>query len=238
MPGTSPPSQGGGVRNEGGTVNVVSTIIGYNTTIGAASTEIEFSGNVTTASHVLLTDNTGSNLAAANPDANGNLVGTATAPINPGLLPLANNGGPTLTLALQPNSPAINAGSNPDGLTTDQTGLTPRVLGGAIDIGAFEFSGNTPVAPASTGPVRETIMVQVVRVRGRRQLRVIDAVTGAQKFALYPFGKGFAGSFQVTMRDVDGDGIADVVVTARRHGKRITLAFSGHDGTALPGVSA
>ncbi len=31
------------------------------------------------------------------PDANGNLVGTPTAPIDPKLGPLANNGGPTQT---------------------------------------------------------------------------------------------------------------------------------------------
>ena len=58
---------------------------------------------------------------------------------DPLLAPLAFNGGPTQTHALKKGSPAINHGSNPDGLTTDQRG-TPfaRQLGSAVDIGAYE----------------------------------------------------------------------------------------------------
>jgi hypothetical protein len=55
------------------------------------------------------------------------------------LLPLAGNGGPTITHALQAGSPAINAGSNVRGLATDQRGDGyPRVTSYATDIGAFE----------------------------------------------------------------------------------------------------
>lgn len=57
--------------------------------------------------------------------------------VDPLLGPLADNGGPTLTMLLQPGSPAINAGSNPFSLTEDQRG-TQRVWGQAIDIGAVE----------------------------------------------------------------------------------------------------
>ena len=57
------------------------------------------------------------------------------------LEPLRNNGGSTETHALLPDSPAINAGdpnfSAPP--ETDQRGVT-RVLGGRIDIGAYEFN--------------------------------------------------------------------------------------------------
>ncbi len=56
---------------------------------------------------------------------------------DPLLGPLANNGGPTLTQALLPGSPAINAGIPVAGVTTDQRGA-PRPLSGATDIGAFE----------------------------------------------------------------------------------------------------
>ena len=54
--------------------------------------------------------------------------------------PLADNGGPTLTHALLTGSPAIDAGSNPANLATDQRGgtLRSRVSGAAADIGAFE----------------------------------------------------------------------------------------------------
>jgi hypothetical protein len=64
----------------------------------------------------------------------GNIYG-----IDPKLGPLANNGGPTETMALLEGSPAISGG-DPDtaGLpTTDQRGL-PRVVDGRVDIGAFE----------------------------------------------------------------------------------------------------
>ncbi|MDP4529303.1 InlB B-repeat-containing protein [Alkalimonas delamerensis] len=55
---------------------------------------------------------------------------------DPLLLPLADNGGPTLTMAFQAGSPALGAGVlNSDTPSVDQRGL-PR--GAAIDIGAFQ----------------------------------------------------------------------------------------------------
>jgi hypothetical protein len=86
------------------------------------------------------------------PDANGNLIGgplSSGGPIDPRLGPLANNGGPTLTHALVPGSPAINAGdpaamSGEGGVPQfDQRGAPfTRVHGGRIDIGAFESQPN------------------------------------------------------------------------------------------------
>ena len=57
--------------------------------------------------------------------------------------PLADNGGPTLTHALLPGSPAIDAGDNLDAPATDQRGIIrPQDADGdgkaVIDIGAFE----------------------------------------------------------------------------------------------------
>lgn len=63
-----------------------------------------------------------------------NLIGIA----NPGLAnSLADNGGPTRTLALILGSPAINAGSVAPGLDIDQRGVA-RPFDGVSDIGAFE----------------------------------------------------------------------------------------------------
>jgi hypothetical protein len=71
----------------------------------------------------------------------GNLVGA-----DPLLAPLANNGGPTRTHALNAGSPAINAGSNPLSLPTDQRGPGfLRVAGAAADMGAYEVSSSPPV---------------------------------------------------------------------------------------------
>ena len=80
---------------------------------------------------------------------NGNQVGVA----DPGFGSLADNGGPTQTIALLATSPAIDAGSNglavdPQGdpLTTDQRGIGySRIVSGTVDIGAFEFQ-TTPTA--------------------------------------------------------------------------------------------
>ena len=64
---------------------------------------------------------------------------------DPQLLPLADNGGPTMTHALAAGSPAIDAGSNPLALSFDQRGEGfVRVFGSAADIGAFEVQPNEP----------------------------------------------------------------------------------------------
>jgi hypothetical protein len=84
----------------------------------------------------------------------GDLVGTPSNPVAPLLGPLTNNGGPTFTHALLPNSPAIDAGNPlPPGSgvnaceVTDQRGA-PRQGRGVCDIGAFE---STASGDTSTG---------------------------------------------------------------------------------------
>ncbi len=49
---------------------------------------------------------------------------------------LADNGGPTMTVALAQGSPAINAGSSAGALTTDQRGY---IRDKQVDIGAYEY---------------------------------------------------------------------------------------------------
>jgi hypothetical protein len=62
--------------------------------------------------------------------------------------PLANNGGPTLTMGLLAGSPALGAGSNPNEYTNDQRGPGfPRVVNGSVDIGAFQGTVAAPTPP-------------------------------------------------------------------------------------------
>jgi predicted outer membrane repeat protein len=100
-----------------------------------------------TVSNSLVGNNSGTRLTPAPvgaPDANGNFIGTPAAPIDPLLGPLADNGGPTQTMALRPGSPAIDRGANPDNLTTDQRGPPyTRTAGIQTDMGAYEVNAVT-----------------------------------------------------------------------------------------------
>jgi predicted outer membrane repeat protein len=73
---------------------------------------------------------------------NGNQVGIAANQLFLGSL--AGNGGPTPTVALQPGSPALNAGTVAANPATDQRGIG-RPQGPATDIGAYEFVITPPV---------------------------------------------------------------------------------------------
>ncbi|HSB00776.1 MAG TPA: choice-of-anchor Q domain-containing protein, partial [Anaerolineales bacterium] len=68
---------------------------------------------------------------------------------DPKLGVLADNGGPTQTMALLPGSPAIDAGDAASCPATDQRGIS-RPQGGGCDIGAFEYVALT--TPTSTPP--------------------------------------------------------------------------------------
>ena len=73
---------------------------------------------------------------------------------DPGLLSLANNGGPTETNALSQDSIAINSGDISTCLSTDQRGGERDVL---CDVGAFEFGadlvGGVPDDPANDSQI-------------------------------------------------------------------------------------
>jgi hypothetical protein len=65
------------------------------------------------------------------------------------LLPLAANGGPTMTHLPGPGSPLRDAGSNPGSVANDQRGLGfPRSIG-TTDIGAVESVDATGIPVAS-----------------------------------------------------------------------------------------
>src|SRR5262249_47575276 len=122
-----------GVHVTGGTTVVWNSIIAENS--GLAS---DVSGDTFLSLGHNLIGSAGSSFAPAE----GDQVGTASARIDPLLGPLQNNGGPTLTHALLPGSPAIDRGANVNAI--DQRG-TPRPRDGdgngtpVSDIGAFEL---------------------------------------------------------------------------------------------------
>jgi hypothetical protein len=233
--------QGGGVFiDANGTLAPVSPIFAANVVNGGA-TDADISSPfkaLVGADHCLVGNDSGSGLAPADPDSSGNLIGTAAAPIDPKLGPLQDNGGLAETMARLPGSPALNTGSNPDGLATDQRGFGPRNAGGGVDIGAFQL-GAMPVPPSPPpAPVVHGGAPRVVNVHRHRLLEVFDAQTGALRFAVYPFGKGFGGNYSVATADVNGDGFADVIATrvirvGRHRFVPVTVIFSGLNGARL-----
>jgi hypothetical protein len=139
-------SLGGGIFVAGTPLTLNHSIVARNSSTNPDITGLL--GTTITASYSLIRSNSGSGLPPApigSPDANGNLIGTASNPINPMLGPLADNGGPTKTHKLLDQSPAIDAGDQSlvlgaNGVSEfDQRGAPfTRIYLGRIDIGAYE----------------------------------------------------------------------------------------------------
>jgi len=130
--------EGGGVFNYLGTTIFTNVTIAGNST-GMAGAGLYVLGDEPVILHNTIVDDVYGPLA---PASSHNLIGG-----NLQLGPLADNGGPTLTHAPLPGSPAIDAGSNDRaleaGLTGDQRGFARFVDGdddgtATVDIGAFE----------------------------------------------------------------------------------------------------
>jgi hypothetical protein len=142
---------GGGVFNLGGTVNAFNSLIARNIAFNGP----DFDGAFGTAVHTLVGNSAqASNLSAVA----GNIIN-----VDPRLGPLADNGGPTFTHALLSGSPAINHGDNtliPQGVTTDQRGFS-RIVGGTVDIGAYEFGGLGIVSSPPSFPPSASQMVRL-----------------------------------------------------------------------------
>ena len=123
----------------GGTVNLRNTIIAGNKLGISALPFFPFPdcfGTLTSQGHNLIHDVSGCEIVG---DTTGNVTG-----LDPNLDVLKDNGGPTLTHALLPGSPAIDAGDNATCDAEDQRGLGRPFDGDGngtaiCDIGAFEL---------------------------------------------------------------------------------------------------
>ncbi|MCI0680921.1 MAG: hypothetical protein L0Y71_02355 [Gemmataceae bacterium] len=128
---------GGGMRLFGGTAILHHSIAAGNF-VAAGATINDGDGSLDPNSSFNLV---GSGLSGVSDGVNGNHVGTLADPIDPRLGPLQDNGGPTLTHALFPDSPARDAGDpnlNPVPKNDQRGPGFPRVIAGRIDIGAVE----------------------------------------------------------------------------------------------------
>lgn len=176
--------EGGGIENDGTLTVTDSTISGNSAGFGSGGiyswaivllSNSLLAGNKTSNGHSdcagsaqgAFQDGPGGHNLIGQADANGcgltngqhgDLVGTFSSPRDPKLGPLTPNGGPTLTQALLPGSPAIGAGDPTTCLATaadgDQRGA-PRhaALRQSCDIGAFDTGGLLYVDATSKTPV-------------------------------------------------------------------------------------
>ena len=155
----APEGNGSGIASnsrEGTTTNVINSIVSGNVNSDVdifkyTSSDPEFNSFVSGGYNLI---GTGSDFDSGNQNSldNFSAPGDQTGVLNPLLGPLQDNGGPTLTHALLPGSPAIDSGDpafdplDPDGdpltddaLPYDQRGeYFDRVDNGRIDIGAYE----------------------------------------------------------------------------------------------------
>jgi VCBS repeat-containing protein len=146
-------SVGGGVYDEStsyatGHSTLTDTIVAGNTAAGGAASDIGGAGaNFVTGGYNLIGTGGSGGITGGS---NGNLI-TA----DPKLGGLTNNGGLTQTMALQPSSPAIGAGTAVGAPSADQRGL-PRP-GGAIDIGAFQTQAVPDLPPIAQYQLAATV---------------------------------------------------------------------------------
>ena len=134
---------GGGIETSGGTTGLYDTIVAQNTAQGQSGSGATYSnidGTVAPASSFNVIGSAGSGGLT---NSNSNLI---ISDVNAGLGTLANNGGPTQTIALSSTSPALGAGSTAiTGVTVptaDQRGGTRPST--TIDVGAYQSGATIP----------------------------------------------------------------------------------------------
>jgi hypothetical protein len=124
----------GGVLCQSHDIELLSTIIAKNTADAGIAADFGVpvnSGIVTGGDHDLVMSYSAGSVPAG------------TTSVDPLLKPLADNGGYTLSHALEPTSPAIDNGIDTSSLTVDQRDDAthyPRTVGAAPDIGAYELN--------------------------------------------------------------------------------------------------
>src|SRR5262245_4783735 len=142
LSGNSVGGFGGGILHQVGGSAITNTILAGNTA-GFAGPDLF--GVLTSQGHNLIGDGSGGS-GFTDTD----LVGT-----DPLLGPLQDNGGPTFTHALPPGSLALDAGDNTDAPDFDQRGPGfPRIMGGQIDVGAFESQSRAAARRSVASPTR------------------------------------------------------------------------------------
>lgn len=212
--GAAGAGNGGGIYMENGGYDPKPTSLTLRNCIVAGNTsdqpgpDLFVSSGTLTGAYNLIGIGTGVTGIANN--TNGNQVGTSAAPLKPLLATLANNGGPTQTMALQPGSPAIAGGA----AVTMVSEAVPNATATSLTVA----NGNRIAVtnpPAGTGYVLvldgETMLVTAVSgntltvQRGYKGTKATSHAPGAavylgtdQRGAITPTTVPDLGAFQTT----------------------------------------
>ena len=210
----------GGIRARGGTTNLRNTIIAENTSPQGPSC----SGTITSLDFNLIEDRTGCNI-------NGDLSNSQTN-VAAMLEDLADNGGPTMTHALESGSPAIDAGQTDE--DEDQRGFARD--NGQDDMGAFELGGSPPAillasddqAPAE---VVETETEETTTTKGETTM---DEPVRLDAVAPNPLRTGVSGTVSFAVREAEAVEVALYDVA----GRRVATLYSGTPAASQPTAAA
>ena len=218
-----------GIQTDGSGVTVRNCTLSGNTNTGilnasfnnATVTSSTLSGNgvgirnlrgTTTVSNSIVSGNTADD-ASGITDGGFNLIG-----VDAKLGPLKDNGGPTFTFALLAGSPAIDMGSNaliPADVVTDQRGPGyARIVGRAVDIGAYEVQNSAPVAASQSVSTYSSTLINITLnatdAEGDKLTYSVVAqpangkVTIAGNVATYTSNNGYVGPDSFTFKANDG----------------------------------
>jgi len=196
------------------TAVINNTIIGQNNTTSTDFVAFRINSGITTTSGVNNLIRTATNFS-----------GTIASSADPRLATLANNGGPTFTMALVAGSPAIS--TTPLGTPNlDQRGITrtnndigacaaPSGSGtSSIGSGIWSGIGSNQVTSSSLVPTAPLVTgTPAASSGGSSTVTLHDPVTGEPTGTAVPF-PGFSGPIKVISGDFNNDGIDEIVAGA------------------------
>jgi hypothetical protein len=188
-------TEGGGVDNTGGDIDIRNSLIANNTSpIGP-----DYSGKFTSQGYNLI-ENTSDILFRGNQT--GDIVGVV-----PDIEPLADNGGTTMTHALNAASPAIGNGTLSVAATVDQRGFSRDAQ---PDIGAFEFQAPgadiVDVSPDPRNAHAGTVTVEFSRAVTGVDITDFELTLDGQSVGLDGLNvSGADGSYSIDLSSVTDD---------------------------------
>lgn len=201
--------RGGGLRVTGGAMSLQNAIVAENMAPNGRSC----SGAVVSNGYSLIEDRAGCALSG---DAATSLSNVAAR-----LADLADNGGPTMTHALEAGSPAIDAGQTTE--PTDQRGFLRDDAQndmGAFELGASEPEGEDLVTRADTAPAEATLSAETAETAS---LQLMDEPVRLGAIAPNPLRAGTTGAVTFAVREAQTVELALYDAT----GRRVATLFSG-----------